>query len=38
MGVSAVRDSKAPSRAILTFPTTAFAVFVAGLKGTRGGL
>ncbi|MFJ3227014.1 DUF397 domain-containing protein [Streptomyces sp. NPDC086783] len=28
----AVRDSKAPARAILTFPVTAFAPFVEALK------
>ncbi|MEW1777463.1 DUF397 domain-containing protein [Streptomyces sp. NPDC086777] len=29
---TAVRDSKAPARATLTFPTGAFAAFVAELK------
>ncbi|MER6848445.1 DUF397 domain-containing protein [Streptomyces flaveolus] len=28
----AVRDSKAPTRATLAFPATAFALFVGGLK------
>ncbi|MEV8086405.1 DUF397 domain-containing protein [Streptomyces nigra] len=28
----AVRDSKAPQRATLTFPSTAFSVFVEDLK------
>ncbi|MGY3201803.1 DUF397 domain-containing protein [Streptomyces sp. TE5632] len=28
----AVRDSKAPARATLTFPTTAFAPFLEALK------
>ncbi|MFF1275660.1 DUF397 domain-containing protein [Streptomyces marokkonensis] len=31
---TAVRDSKAPARATLTFPAPAFACFLAGLKGT----
>ncbi|MEV7786807.1 DUF397 domain-containing protein [Streptomyces sp. NPDC088106] len=30
----AVRDSKAPARATLAFPTAAFAEFLAGLKTT----
>ncbi|MFF0791930.1 DUF397 domain-containing protein [Streptomyces spiralis] len=30
---TAVRDSKAPARATLTFPTTAFAPFLGALKG-----
>ncbi|MFI2375029.1 DUF397 domain-containing protein [Streptomyces sp. NPDC018964] len=30
---TAVRDSKAPARATLTFPAGAFATFLAGLKG-----
>ncbi|MFJ3303526.1 DUF397 domain-containing protein [Streptomyces sp. NPDC086549] len=29
----AVRDTKAPARATLTFPTGAFAAFVNGVKG-----
>ena len=29
---TAVRDSKAPARATLVFPSDAFAVFVEGLK------
>ncbi|MFE5600192.1 DUF397 domain-containing protein [Streptomyces coelicoflavus] len=28
----AVRDSKAPTRAVLTFPTPAFAAFLAALR------
>jgi len=28
----AIRDSKAPTRAALTFPAAAFATFVAALK------
>ncbi|MFJ8788122.1 DUF397 domain-containing protein [Streptomyces sp. NPDC102462] len=28
----AVRDSKTPTRAVLTFPAPAFAAFVEGLK------
>ncbi|MDQ0788940.1 DUF397 domain-containing protein [Streptomyces sp. B3I8] len=35
---TAVRDSKAPARAILTFPTAAFTAFVDALKGTGQGL
>ncbi|MFG2354042.1 DUF397 domain-containing protein [Streptomyces sp. NPDC048521] len=31
----AVRDSKAPAGATLTFPVAAFASFVQGLKETR---
>ncbi|WP_327230928.1 DUF397 domain-containing protein [Streptomyces murinus] len=31
----AVRDSKAPARAVLTFPTPAFAAFLAYLEGPR---
>ncbi|MEU3254819.1 DUF397 domain-containing protein [Streptomyces sp. NPDC006997] len=30
----AVRDSKAPTQATLTFPTTAFTPFLAALKST----
>ncbi|MFG2883300.1 DUF397 domain-containing protein [Streptomyces sp. NPDC048297] len=30
----AVRDSKIPARAILTFPPAAFAPFIEALKGT----
>jgi hypothetical protein len=30
----AIRDSKTPARATLTFPTGAFTTFVDGLKGT----
>ncbi|MGV9343326.1 DUF397 domain-containing protein [Streptomyces spiralis] len=29
---TAVRDSKAPARATLTFPTTAFTSFIGALK------
>jgi hypothetical protein len=29
---TAIRDSKAPTRATLTFPTAAFAPFIAALK------
>ncbi|MBU6534536.1 DUF397 domain-containing protein [Streptomyces sp. NPDC057245] len=29
---TAVRDSKAPARAVLTFPTPAFGAFLAALK------
>ncbi|MGW4733961.1 DUF397 domain-containing protein [Streptomyces shenzhenensis] len=29
----AVRDSKTPTRAVLTFPAPAFAAFIEGLKG-----
>ncbi|MEU0602770.1 DUF397 domain-containing protein [Streptomyces sp. NPDC006393] len=32
---TAVRDSKAPTRATLTFPTAAFAPFLDALKGTE---
>lgn len=31
---TAVRDSKAPTRAILTFPAPAFAPFLRALKST----
>lgn len=31
----AVRDSKAPARATLTFPTTAFTPFLDALKAAR---
>ncbi|WP_435852113.1 DUF397 domain-containing protein [Streptomyces rubradiris] len=31
----AVRDSKAPARATLTFPAEAFALFVEALKAPR---
>lgn len=31
----AVRDSKTPTRAVLTFPAPAFAAFLKGLKGRR---
>ncbi|MFD9092179.1 DUF397 domain-containing protein [Streptomyces collinus] len=31
----AVRDSKAPARATLTFPPRAFAPFIEALKGQR---
>lgn len=31
----AVRDSKAPAKATLTFPTKAFAPFLDALKGTE---
>ncbi|MEU3858374.1 DUF397 domain-containing protein [Streptomyces sp. NPDC028722] len=30
---TAVRDSKAPARATLTFPASAFVTFLEGLKG-----
>ncbi|WP_171110463.1 MULTISPECIES: DUF397 domain-containing protein [Streptomyces] len=30
----AIRDSKAPARATLTFPTGAFATFIQALKNT----
>ncbi|MFJ7153124.1 DUF397 domain-containing protein [Streptomyces sp. NPDC100445] len=30
---TAVRDSKAPARATLTFPAAAFVTFLEGLKG-----
>ncbi|MEV7323691.1 DUF397 domain-containing protein [Streptomyces sp. NPDC093970] len=30
---ASVRDSKAPTRATLTFPASAFAAFVDGVKG-----
>ncbi|MEU0048682.1 DUF397 domain-containing protein [Streptomyces sp. NPDC006309] len=30
---TAVRDSKAPARATLTFPASAFTTFLEGLKG-----
>ncbi|MFJ9628909.1 DUF397 domain-containing protein [Streptomyces sp. NPDC101175] len=30
-----IRDSKAPAGTILTFPTAAFAEFVATVKGTQ---
>ncbi|MFF5141901.1 DUF397 domain-containing protein [Streptomyces sp. NPDC013157] len=33
---TAVRDSKAPTRATLTFPTPAFATFLGALKQTPG--
>jgi hypothetical protein len=33
----AVRDSKAPARATLTFPAGAFIAFVDALKGTGSG-
>ncbi|MBN0046020.1 DUF397 domain-containing protein [Streptomyces actuosus] len=33
----AVRDSKAPERAVLTFPAEAFASFVEGLRATESG-
>ncbi|MET9964974.1 DUF397 domain-containing protein [Streptomyces sp. NPDC006356] len=33
----AVRDSKAPARATLTFPRTAFTTFVTALKTTPQG-
>ncbi|MEW2622802.1 DUF397 domain-containing protein [Streptomyces sp. NPDC048106] len=29
----AVRDSKAPTRAVLTFPASAFTAFIAGVRG-----
>ncbi|AZM62183.1 MULTISPECIES: DUF397 domain-containing protein [unclassified Streptomyces] len=32
----AVRDSKAPARATLTFPAEAFAPFLEALKGSAG--
>ncbi|MFG2938271.1 DUF397 domain-containing protein [Streptomyces sp. NPDC048282] len=32
---TAVRDSKAPTRAILTFPAGAFGAFVGALKSSR---
>ncbi|MGW5197689.1 DUF397 domain-containing protein [Streptomyces spiralis] len=32
---TAVRDSKAPARATVTFPTEAFAPFLEALKGTE---
>ncbi|MEV6834318.1 DUF397 domain-containing protein [Streptomyces sp. NPDC051133] len=32
----AVRDSKAPARATLTFPAGAFGRFIASLKGLSG--
>lgn len=31
---TAIRDSKAPARATLTFPTEAFATFIRALKNT----
>ncbi|MDX3760678.1 DUF397 domain-containing protein [Streptomyces mirabilis] len=31
----AIRDSKAPARATLTFPTGAFATFIGALKTTH---
>ncbi|MEU9332220.1 DUF397 domain-containing protein [Streptomyces sp. NPDC048290] len=31
----AIRDSKAPTRATLTFPVTAFVPFITALKGAR---
>lgn len=31
----AIRDSKTPTRATLTFPTSAFTAFVAALKERR---
>ncbi|MBV7697077.1 DUF397 domain-containing protein [Streptomyces sp. TRM70350] len=31
---TAIRDSKAPTRATLTFPTEAFATFIRALKNT----
>ncbi|MGA5159773.1 DUF397 domain-containing protein [Streptomyces pseudogriseolus] len=34
---TSVRDSKAPSRAILVFPSDAFAAFVEGLKKAASG-
>ena len=34
----AVRDSKAPARATLTFPAAAFTAFIDALKGTGQGL
>lgn len=33
---TAVRDSKAPARATLTFPTAAFTQFLAALKAPAG--
>ncbi|MFI2640248.1 DUF397 domain-containing protein [Streptomyces sp. NPDC018610] len=35
---AAVRDSKAPARAILTFPAPAFTAFVGALKDPQGHL
>jgi len=32
----AIRDSKAPTRAILTFPTGTFTAFIETLKSPRG--
>ncbi len=32
-----VRDSKAPTRAVLTFPTPAFAGFLSGIKSSASG-
>ncbi|MFB7459834.1 MULTISPECIES: DUF397 domain-containing protein [unclassified Streptomyces] len=32
----AVRDSKAPARATLSFPAAAFAAFLDSLKGLKG--
>jgi hypothetical protein len=31
----AIRDSKAPARATLTFPSTAFTPFIEALKGNH---
>ncbi|MFE5394840.1 DUF397 domain-containing protein [Streptomyces sp. NPDC056568] len=33
---TAVRDSKAPTRAVLTFPTPAFATFLRALRARAG--
>ncbi|MFD7564256.1 DUF397 domain-containing protein [Streptomyces tendae] len=34
----AVRDSKAPARAVLTFPTPAFTAFLAALRNPPGAM
>ena len=34
----AIRDTKAPARATLTFPTEAFTPFIAALKSTPGNI